>query len=221
MSSLRTPLAAEGPLSPQEREALHAHQQLWERRHLRTEPMAADAAGRAVGALYRAAGLHRPRIVLVSSPGALAIATDDSNLWPAIDSTGNVAEQVLAATHAPADLATANALDATCLRAMQNVEADLHDLRDALDDAMRDAFNNGTLTPLMERLAREVLGLRLPEHAASAAWEQSAIDTGVRYLHPQFCMVSDFPESLADKEEAGHTLGTGRRRYRWRDGWAV
>lgn len=104
---------------------------------------------------------------------------------------------------------------------MQNVEADLHDLRDALDDAMRDAFNIGTLTPLMERLAREVLGLRLPGHAAFAAWEQSAIDTGYRYLHPQFCMVADFPASLADKDEAGHTPGTGRRRYRWRDGWAV
>ena len=47
MSSLRTPLAAEGPLSPQEREAPHVHQQLWERRHLRTEPMEPDAANHA------------------------------------------------------------------------------------------------------------------------------------------------------------------------------
>ena len=60
-----------------------------------------------------------------------------------------------------------------------------------------------------------------PSTGSQTGMPQSAIDTGVRYLHPQFCMVSDFPESLADKEEAGHTLGTGRRRYRWRDGWAV
>ena len=314
----RTADAVAGALSPQEREALRAHQQEWERRHLRTEPMEADAAGRAIGALYRAARLPMPHIVLVSSPGALAlaatlaawvwqrrrtepgyrphamaavppvqdcrgtdlrgsavaaalaaIATDDSTLWPAADGPGSVAEQILAATHAPADVATANAMDAACHRAVQDVTTDLHDLRHALNDAMRDAFNNGTLTPLMQRTARDigddlarrllpdphdaeaamkdlgewfrpahggnvhaywtylvtaprdVLGLRLPEHAAFAAWEQCAIDTGYRYLHPQFCLVADFPVGYEEKDEAQHTLGTGMRRYRWGDGWDV
>lgn len=316
--STRTANAVAGPLTPQEQAALGAHQALWERRHLRTAPMAADAAGRAIGALYRAAGLNRPRIVLVSSPGALAlaatlaawvwqrrrtdpgyrphavaavrplqdcrgadlrgsaeaavlaaIATDDTKLWPATDGAGSVAEQVLTATHAPADLATANAMDRACHRAVQNVATDLQDLQDATDDAMRDAFNNGTLTPRMERAARDfgddlasrvlpdahdaeaalkdlgewfrptqggnvhaywtylitaprdVLGLRLPEHAAFAAWEQCAIDTGIRYLHPQFCLVADFPVGHEEKNEKGHTLGTGMRRYRWCDGWEV
>jgi hypothetical protein len=68
---------------------------------------------------------------------------------------------------------------------------------------------------------RDVLGLRLPQHTAFAAWEQSAIDTGYRYLHPQFRLMADFPVSYEDKGLAQRTLGTGRRRYRWRDGWEV
>lgn len=317
-TGIRTADAVTGPLSAQEQQALLQHQQQWESRHLRTQPLDRVAVGSAIAALYRTAGLPRPRIVLVSSPGALAlaatlasyiwkrrqgepgyrpqqvaalppvqdcrdddlrrgtaaavlaaVASDGSALWPDPRTADDVRELTLAAAFAPADAASANAMDRACIRAVQAVEADLHDVRHAVDDAMRDPFNNGTLTPLMARTAlpiglelargllpdaaqaetamgplgnwfvgsdggnlacywsyqvtaaRDVLGLRLPEHAAFEPWERCAKDAGLRYMHSQFCLVADFPVASEDKNETGHTLGTGRRRYRWRDGWEV
>jgi hypothetical protein len=69
--------------------------------------------------------------------------------------------------------------------------------------------------------SRDALGLRLPAFEAYAHWEACAIHGGLRYLHPRFCLVSDFPASFAAKTLPRHTLGTGRNTYQWRDGWSV
>jgi hypothetical protein len=68
--------------------------------------------------------------------------------------------------------------------------------------------------------ARDILGLRLPEHEKYAAWEQSAIHGGFRVMHPEFCIVSDFPEFIhVDDENLPH-CETGPS-HRWRDGWSL
>lgn len=69
--------------------------------------------------------------------------------------------------------------------------------------------------------ARDILGLQLPEFTNYAPWEQCAIHGCYRYMHTQFCIVSDFPCEITEKIEKSHTLGTGYRWYRWRDGWVV
>jgi hypothetical protein len=68
--------------------------------------------------------------------------------------------------------------------------------------------------------ARDILGLRFEAHEAYAHWEQAAIHGGFRVMHPEFCMVSDFPEVLkVDAENRPH-CETGPS-HRWRDGWSL
>lgn len=67
---------------------------------------------------------------------------------------------------------------------------------------------------------RDILGLRLKEHAAYAHWEQAAIYGGFRVMHPEFCMVSDFPEVLKIDAENRPHCETGPS-HRWRDGWSL
>jgi hypothetical protein len=68
--------------------------------------------------------------------------------------------------------------------------------------------------------ARDILGLKLPQHDAYEAWEQAAIHGGFRVMHEDFCMVCDFPEILkVDAENRPH-CETGPS-HRWRDGWSL
>jgi hypothetical protein len=68
--------------------------------------------------------------------------------------------------------------------------------------------------------ARDILGLRLPEHAKYAAWERAAIHGGFRLLHEEFCIVCDFPETIEiDRENRPHC--ETRPSHRWRDGWSL
>jgi hypothetical protein len=68
--------------------------------------------------------------------------------------------------------------------------------------------------------ARDVLGLRLPEHEKYAAWEQCAIHGGFRWIHEEFCIVSDFPEILLKDSENRPHCDNGPS-HRWRDGWEL
>jgi hypothetical protein len=67
---------------------------------------------------------------------------------------------------------------------------------------------------------RDILGLQLPSHVAYAAWEQCAIEGAFRWMHPKFCIVSDFPEILkVDSENRPHAdMGPS---HRWRDGSSI
>lgn len=68
--------------------------------------------------------------------------------------------------------------------------------------------------------ARDILGLRLPSHGAYKYWEDAAIHGGFRVLHPEFCIVSDFPEVLKVDDQNRPHCETGPS-HRWRDGWSL
>jgi hypothetical protein len=67
---------------------------------------------------------------------------------------------------------------------------------------------------------RDILGLRLAEHEKYAAWEQCAIEGGFRWMHEEFCLVSDFPETLKvnSRNQPHAELGPS---HRWRDGFSI
>ena len=67
---------------------------------------------------------------------------------------------------------------------------------------------------------RDVLGLRLPSHDAYAYWEQAAINGGFRWMHPKFCLVSDFPQILRvnSRNQPHAEFGPS---HRWRDGFSI
>jgi hypothetical protein len=68
--------------------------------------------------------------------------------------------------------------------------------------------------------ARDILGLKLPQHAEYEAWEQAAIHGGFRVMHEEFCLVCDFPEILkVDAENRPHSENGPS--HRWRDGWSL
>jgi hypothetical protein len=67
---------------------------------------------------------------------------------------------------------------------------------------------------------RDILGLELREHAGYAYWEQAAIHGGFRVMHEEFCLVSDFPETILKDEENRPHCETGPS-HRWRDGWSL
>lgn len=67
---------------------------------------------------------------------------------------------------------------------------------------------------------RDILGLRLPSHDAYAYWEQAAINGGFRWMHPKFCLVSDFPQILRvnSRNQPHAEFGPS---HRWRDGFSI
>jgi hypothetical protein len=77
--------------------------------------------------------------------------------------------------------------------------------------------------------ARDLRMLSLPEHRSFAVWERCQTNGGHRYLHPQFCLVCDFPETM-DELSMDHPTQVRRQSLeqrraapviRWRDGWFV
>lgn len=67
---------------------------------------------------------------------------------------------------------------------------------------------------------RDIIGLRLPEHENYKYWEITAIEGSFRVIHPDFCIVSDFPETIRlDERERPH-CATGPS-HRWRDGFEI
>lgn len=67
---------------------------------------------------------------------------------------------------------------------------------------------------------RDILHLDLPEFRAYQAWEDAAREGGFRVMHPEFCIVSDFPERIVIDEQNLPHCETGPS-HRWRDGWAL
>jgi len=68
---------------------------------------------------------------------------------------------------------------------------------------------------------RDILGLRIPEHDNYKAWETCATEAGgFRYLHQDFCIVTDYPESIKmDAQNRPHCEDGPS--HRWRDGFSL
>jgi hypothetical protein len=65
--------------------------------------------------------------------------------------------------------------------------------------------------------ARDILGLRLKPHGAYKHWEDAARLAGFRVMHPEFCMVCEFPDVLTKDEQNRAHNATGPS-HRWMDG---
>lgn len=67
---------------------------------------------------------------------------------------------------------------------------------------------------------RDIIGLLLPEFEKYRFWEKSAIHGGFRVMHEDFCIVSDFPETLKIDDRNQPHCEDGPS-HRWRDGWSL
>ena len=205
---------AEGGITPAEKTRMDAHAQIWIDRAMRTDPIEPGKIIPAIESLYAAAGLKKPRVVIVPSPLVMAFAYGASAAI--LYARKNSATR--AATDAATDAATGAATRAAT--ACFDLAGSL-----GIECAKRWANNyqGGNMWAGYDcylTACRNILGLDLPSHAAYAHWEQAAIHGGFRVMHEDFCMVSDFPEILLVDDQNRPHCENGPS-HRWRDGWSL
>lgn len=157
---------------------------------------------------------------------ALDHGTEDA-IRNAIDAgaIGSLAKLVREAMHGPSEDASPTTLMADAGRDWGHaVAAGLFSDSTAVAASVADAAcwwqcaHSGNLAAAEEcyiTAARDVMGLRLPEHDAYASWEAAAVQGSFRYLHPEFCLMCDFPAEVTRNDEGLVTS------CRWRDGWTL
>ena len=250
MKIVRTLSSAKGGITAAERAAMKIHTDMWVARAMRTEPIEPEKIASAIKALYAAAGLKEPRVVVAPSPLAMAFAYGAAAaIWHCRRDATRAA--TYAATYAATRAATYAATRAATYDATYDATRDATDdaTRAATRDATYDAtyaatdacfdiagnlglacakrwsiaYQGGNMWAPWEcylTAARDILGLKLPQHESYAAWEQAAIHGGFRVMHPEFCIVSDFPEVLRVDEQNRPHCAYGPS-HRWRDGWSL
>jgi hypothetical protein len=67
---------------------------------------------------------------------------------------------------------------------------------------------------------RDILKLDLPEHKAYAHWEILAQESGYRWMHEDFCMVTDLPDVILKDDQHRPHCETGPS-HKWSDGWSL
>jgi hypothetical protein len=230
---VRRPDFAGGGLTEEERERMDAHSAMWIQRAFRTEPADPLVIETAIKGIYCAANLAEPRVIVVPSPLVMAMAGGIAAIWwslienklPGDKSKRSYATNVATydATHGATRAATRAAVTNWFDLAAEVVERE--QAQKALKTAARwaNATQGGNMFAKGEcylTAARDILGLRLAPHGAYAYWEQAAINGGLRWMHPKFCLVSDFPEILRVNGRNRPHAEFGPS-HRWRDGWSI
>ena len=274
---IRTKTSAEGGITAAEKRQMDAITQEWIGIAMRTDPIDPAKITPAIHALYAAADLPAPRVVIVPSPLVMAFAygasaavwhtrgaTDSATLSATLSATDSATDSAtrsatLSATYSATLSATRSATDSATLSATLSAtrsatysatdSATLSATRgatlSATDSATRSAaaacydlagdfglmcahrwsitYQGGNMWagfPSYVAACRDVLGLDLPEFNKWKAWEDCARHGGFRVMHPEFCLVCDFPEILRiDDQNRAHSE-TGPS-HRWRDGWSL
>ena len=254
---VRTPKKLAGGITPEEKVRLDAHAQLWIKRAMRTDPIEPSKIIPAIEGLYAAAGLKKPRVVIVPSPLVMAFAygaaaaiwhrcknsdeaTEQATWQATSQATDEATDQATSqatwqatsqatwqATDQATEQATEQATWQATVQATSGAAQACHALAGdfGLACAARWAgpFQGGNMWAASSAYIsafRDVLGLRLPEHAAFEAWEAASIHGGFRVMHEEFCIVSDFPEFIRVDDQNRPHCETGPS-HRWRDGWSL
>jgi hypothetical protein len=171
---IRTPTRAEGGITPEEKARMDVIAQKWINVAMRTEPIEPNKIIPAVHALYEAAGLKKPRVVIVPSPLVMAFAygaaawiwhcrKQDKSL-KATDAATRAAtvDATVDATYAATDAATyAATVDATDAATYAATYAATDVATRAATDAATDAEKIGRLSPEEQviKACRELAGI--------------------------------------------------------------
>ena len=243
---VRTATRCTGGVTPEEKTRLDAHAAKWIANAMRTDPVAPERLVPAIKALYAAAGLKEPRVVIAPSPLVMAFAGGfaaaiwwarknharalrEGFTWPATRAATYAATYAAtrAATRAATYAATRAATDA---ERFAKLALDLG-REFAVDQRLMlwcanlwyGIYQGGSMWSAWDcylSAFRDVLGLVLPAHEKYRAWEACAVEGGFRIVHEEFCIVSDRPEVLTLDEQNRPHNATGPS-HRWRDGWSL
>jgi hypothetical protein len=192
---------------------------MWIKRIVSTETADFSKLEPAIKGLYRAANLAEPEVILVNSPiqmvfmyGTCSVlaAKKNANVRQILD---DVAAQM---NDIPAGVSPVEHYVSVC----KSVAG-----KKGLNEAKNwsSVYQGGAYWAQYDSYLtamRDILGLRLPEHANYKFWEEAAIHGTFRVMHQKFCIVSDFPELLKiDEQSRAH--GQDGPSHRWRDGWSL
>ena len=229
---IRRPDRAEGGITPEEKAKMDEYAQLWISRAMRTDPIEPDKLIPAIKRLYAVSGLKEPRVIIVPSPLVMAIAGVTAACVLEYRKNGFISSATFAATDAATDAATVAATRSATGKPYGWVLPMIEffvgrgntatSVLNALPNWWR-MYQGGNMWAGWASwlgAARDILGLRLPIHDKYAAWEDCATHGGFRIMHPDFCMVCDFPEVLTKDEQNRPHNDTGPS-HRWRDGWSL
>jgi hypothetical protein len=216
---VRTPTKVAGNLTKEEEVLLKQHADMWINRIVSTKTADFSKLESAIKGLYRAANLAEPAVLLVKSPIMMAfmygacsvlVAKKNADVRQVLDS---VAEQMNAI---PDGVNPSKHYAAVCKKlAGKKGLAETKNWSSVYQGGAYWAQYDSYLTAM-----RDILGLRLPEHANYKYWEEAAIHGTFRVMHEKFCIVSDFPEVLKiDDQNRAH--GQDGPSHKWRDGWSL
>ena len=216
---VRTPTKVAGGITKEEEVLLKQHADMWIKRIVSTETADFSKLEPAIKGLYRAANLAEPEVILVNSPiqmvfmyGACSVlaAKKNANVRQILD---DVAAQM---NDIPAGVSPVEHYVSVC-KSLSG--------KKGLNEAKTwsSVYQGGAYWAQYDSYLtamRDILGLRLPEHANYKFWEEAAIHGTFRVMHEKFCIVSDFPEVLKiDEQNRAH--GQDGPSHRWRDGWSL
>jgi hypothetical protein len=141
MTIIRTPTCAKGGITAEEKTALDKHAKLWISRAMRTDPIEPEKIVPAIEGIYAAAGLKKPRVVIVPSPLVMAFAYGASAaiLYSRKQATDQATRQ---ATRQATDQATWQATDQATRQATR--QATWQATERATDQATRQATDQAT-----------------------------------------------------------------------------
>lgn len=246
---VRTPTRAAGGVTEEEKQKMAIVAQKWVAIALRTEPIEPDKIIPAIKRLYAAAELEEPKVVITSSPLAMALAGAlATTQWALREANGvddlevlaTLSDEILSSSPCITNTVKLNVLrtatacapppvepGTTANNAGQTLEERLTAGRAVLKDAAfnwRFAHQGGNMwagSPAYYEAMRDVIGLTgLDCWEKYQPWEDCAIHGSFRFLHEKFCIVADFPVTLkADSNSRPHCEDGPS--YEWRDGWKL
>ena len=214
-------MAINWKLTEEAKALIPAHNRKWIERIMSTAAMTVtdrEATRTAVVAMYALIGKPAPRIVFVSSPLQAAVVAGAAAAW------WHTRSATSSATSSATRTATSSATDYFQLHldAALSVVGDTPLARACIARAwaMKDGGNEWGAWCCYLSFVRDVVGWSHEIHANYTHYETCAIRSGVRYSHPEFCVVSDRPCTLVvDRQNRLHNPNGPAKA--WRDGWSL
>lgn len=213
---IRRPDFAGGGITKKERDQMADLVKRWAAIAFRTNHIEPDKIIPAIKRLYAVAELKEPDVVIASSPlqmayayGAAAALLHEKKPI----NLNSIISQFTAASNSENSENLNNAYATVCAEIAGKF---------GLECAKKwpNVYQGGNMWAgwlCYVDAAENVLGLRLPEFEKYRPWHDAGVNGGYRVMHEDFCIVSDFPETIKIDEENRPHCEDGPS-HRWRDG---
>lgn len=222
---IRTKTRAEGGITEEEKAKLAQHAEKWIANAYQTGRTDKVALTQAIKDLYNVSGLKEPRVVIVPSPLVGRFASGIAAAIWYLRKNGK-SDATYAATRDATSDATDVASNNTIgwlLDFVKQITPDSVTFTLGCISLSWKFYHGGNMWSSWDSFlsaGRDVLGLELPIYEKYDAWERCSKLGGFRYMHEEFCIVSDFPDFIHIDEQQRPHCDFGAS-HRWSDGFEI